>query len=239
MLDLYSTEHSEDYYQRSSASFCSAAVCFAGDQGLHWHLAVPSYGHQNFDAVVASQPQEQCRCLSPHPPGASINLRIVMSGHSGSLFSRSTTELVLCFRIARHPVLAVQRFQCPPPHQADYHPNRQLGSAPSNTRQATHIFAILTGAGTWSVWTAVVDSTGPIADSPAIRDGSAAFLEPTADLRSRISVLYVPDVVFSISTLLHPAPSCRFSLGRREQSMAANSPRQGGTQRGRGNLGVM
>lgn len=129
--------------------------------------------------------------------GASINLRIVMSGHPGILFSRSTTELVLCFRIARHPVLAVQRFQCLPPHQADYHPNRQLGSAPSglsDTRQATHIFAILTGAGTWSVWTAVVDSTGPIADSPAIIDGSAALLEPTADLRSRISVLYVPDV---------------------------------------------
>lgn len=160
MLDLYSTERNEDYHQRSSASFCSAAVCFAGDQGLHWHLAVPTYGHQNFEAAVASQPQEQCRCLSPHPPGASINLRIVMSGHPGNLFSRSTTERVLRFRIASQPVLAVQRIQYLPPHQAGYHPNRQLGTASSDTAHATHTFALLTGAGTWSVWTAVVDSTG-------------------------------------------------------------------------------
>lgn len=103
MLNLYSTERNEAYHQRSSASFCSAAVCFAGDQGLHWHLAVPTYGHQNFEAVVASQPQEQCRCLSPHPSGASINLRIVMSGHPGNLFSRSTTETRSAFSNRNSP----------------------------------------------------------------------------------------------------------------------------------------
>lgn len=230
MLVLYSTERNEDYHRRSSASFCSAAVCFAGDQGLHWHLAVPTYGHQNFEAVVASQPQEQCRCLSPHPPGASINLRIVMSGHPGNLFSRSTTELVLRFRIASHPVLAVQRIQFLPPHQADYHLNRQLGTASSDTTYTCHTYIRdVDRCGHLVGLDRCCGLNRPIADSPAITDGSAAFLEPTADLRSRISVLYTTYPIYSISTLFHPAPSCRFSLGRREQSTAANSPRQGGT----------
>lgn len=178
------------------------------------------------------------RCWSPHPPRGQHQSEKYDVGASWECPQPQYNRTLIVASRRRSPGTCGRSAKYSrrvgtqgPTDRANHHQNRQLGPdiAHRHIRNFDRCGRLVGMDRNFGL-------SRPIADCPAIVDGPAR----KSGAYGQIPRISVQDVVYpAFRPFFEPAPSCRVSLGRREQSTAAYSPRQCGTRRGRGNLGVM